>query len=959
MATITGTTAAEILNATSAVDTLTGAGGADRISGSAANLNGDTITDFAADDLIVITDAPAVSGFVDFTGGSLTYGSTTIILPGLGAGVFAANPFISGGVGLAYYAPRSIAAAGSATSSALTYGGISIDATGVTLTNTASGRILYRGVAMNQGGSTFINEQGGQVALVTGSTGDDVVVNRGTISGSVSLAGGDDSYTAIGSGASLNLVDLGAGADVLRIEGAYTSFRAEGGAGRDSLQIVTREAVFDATNLTGFEQATIYVADRTTSNIRNLSGLQSVTIVSATENALTNFITSINPIVDLALDGDYIAASASTFRSISGTGKSEYVILSQESSITGNINLGLGDDFLKFSASDFRPLATVGGLVDGGAGIDTLRLDTFNAGSPRSVDVGPFSGFEKLFINLDYVIQSNWTIDNAGSDFTDIRVGKGTGLTINASTLSAANVDVVFGARLVLSTDSTIASISSVNAKLFGIDLDTPQGDFSASSQVLINGQVTGDIEMGPGDDTVDARSGVIGGTIFGNGGDDILMAGKGPDHLVGGFGNDYLSGGAGKDILDGGPGIDTAFFNLARADATINRNANGSITVTSGKEGIDTLTGIEQLLFGETLYLTARFEAPGDAILADFAPNAGGWTSQDRTPRLLADVNGDGRTDIVAFGQSGTLVAIRQSDDTYQPTYTGIANFGVNQGWASDNTFHREMADVNGDGRADVIGFGTFGVQVALGTILTRTGDAPGSTIAYSGFAAPITGSSNFNPANGWTSQNGFARTTGDVNGDGFADVVGFGQAGTLVALGDGKGNFGTATLALANFGIAQGWTSDNTFHRELADVNGDGRADIVGFGAHGTYVALGQSDGKFADPILALENFGTGQGWSTQDAFPRDMGDVDGDGRDDIVGFGIAGTFVAYGKADGTFTPANFDLANFGQAQGWTSDTLYHREVADIQGDGQADIVGFGANGVFLATGLDGVLI
>ena len=50
----------------------------------------------------------------------------------------------------------------------------------------------------------------------------------------------------------------------------------------------------------------------------------------------------------------------------------------------------------------------------------------------------------------------------------------------------------------------------------------------------------------------------------------------------------------------------------------------------------------------------------------------------------------------------------------------------------------------------------------------------------------------------------------------------------------------FGSATFALANFGTDQGWRSNNSFHRELADVNGDGRADIVGFGQSGVFAAI-----------------------------------------------------------------------------------------------------------------------
>jgi hypothetical protein len=37
-----------------------------------------------------------------------------------------------------------------------------------------------------------------------------------------------------------------------------------------------------------------------------------------------------------------------------------------------------------------------------------------------------------------------------------------------------------------------------------------------------------------------------------------------------------------------------------------------------------------------------------------------------------------------------------------------------------------------------------------------------------------------------------------------------------------------------------------------------------------------------------------------------------------------------------------------NFGFNQGWSSDTLFHRELADINNDGAIDIVGFGQAGV-----------
>ena len=103
--------------------------------------------------------------------------------------------------------------------------------------------------------------------------------------------------------------------------------------------------------------------------------------------------------------------------------------------------------------------------------------------------------------------------------------------------------------------------------------------------------------------------------------------------------------------------------------------------------------------------------------------------------------------------------------------------------------------------------------------------------------------------------------------------------------------------------------------------NINKDGRADIVGFGIGGVLVSLAQADGSFAAPTLGSTNFNQANGWSSEDAFTRTLADVNGDGFADVVGFGVAGTFVALGKGDGTFGTANFALANFGANQGWTS--------------------------------------
>src|SRR5205085_820218 len=159
------------------------------------------------------------------------------------------------------------------------------------------------------------------------------------------------------------------------------------------------------------------------------------------------------------------------------------------------------------------------------------------------------------------------------------------------------------------------------------------------------------------------------------------------------------------------------------------------------------------------------------------------------------------------------------------------------------------------------------------------------------------------------------FPRELADVNGDGIADVVGFGNGGVNVSLAMGGGHFGPVTYELGSFGIgAGGWMNNNEYPRELADVNGDGMADIVGFGHGGVNVSLAMGGGHFAQPTSELASFGVGAGgWSNHDQYPRELADVNGDGMADIVGFGHGGVNVSLATGGGHFAQPTFELANF----------------------------------------------
>ena len=147
----------------------------------------------------------------------------------------------------------------------------------------------------------------------------------------------------------------------------------------------------------------------------------------------------------------------------------------------------------------------------------------------------------------------------------------------------------------------------------------------------------------------------------------------------------------------------------------------------------------------------------------------------------------------------------------------------------------------------------------------------------------------------------------------------------------------FEAPTFELPAFGPDAGnWISDDLYKRELADVNGDGKADIVGFAQPGVLVSLATGDGHFAPSTFELPAFGPNAGgWSSDDTYPREVADVNGDGKADIVGFASTGVLVSFATGDGHFAPPIFDLPAFGpNAGGWSSDDTYPRELADVNG-------------------------
>jgi len=322
--------------------------------------------------------------------------------------------------------------------------------------------------------------------------------------------------------------------------------------------------------------------------------------------------------------------------------------------------------------------------------------------------------------------------------------------------------------------------------------------------------------------------------------------------------------------------------------------------------------------------------------VVKNFGQNAGGWLTTKHV-RLLADVTGDRKTDIVGFGENGVWISVNNGNNTFtDPPTMVIADFAYSAGgWRIDKHL-RYLADIRNVGRADIVGFGDGGVLVSRNNGGLNFGPA---TLALNDFG--------YN-AGGWRLDR-HLRFLADVTGDGRLDIVGFGESHVFIGRNNGNGTFAPVQSVIDNFCVGAGGWQIGVHPRFVADLTGDGRADIIGCGGAGCWASLNSGNGTFGPVNLVINNFGTAQGWQV-DKHPRFIADLTGDKCGDVIGFGNAGVYVSLNNGDGTFQQAKFVLNNFGVDQGWQV-AKHPRFVVDLTGDGCADIIGFGESATYVS--------
>jgi len=344
----------------------------------------------------------------------------------------------------------------------------------------------------------------------------------------------------------------------------------------------------------------------------------------------------------------------------------------------------------------------------------------------------------------------------------------------------------------------------------------------------------------------------------------------------------------------------------------------------------------------------TADWTAESDQISAEFG----------RSVASAGDVNGDGYSDVI--------VGARRYDNgqtnegrayVYHGSSTGLANTAA---WTaeSDQTsayFGLSVAsagDVNGDGYSDVI----------VGAFCYDNGESnEGRAFVYhgssSGLAATAAWTAESNQGDAYFGNS--VASAGDVNGDGYGDVIVGARYYQNGEAGEGRAyvyhGSSSGLAATANW-TAESDQVDAYFGLSVAsagDVNGDGYSDVIvgafcydngesnegrAFIYHGSISGLAATANWIAESNQANAEFG----YSVASA-----GDVNGDGYSDVIvgayrydnGEPDEGrAYVYHGSSSGLAATANWTAesdqisAEFGCSVA---------SAGDVNGDGYSDVI------------------
>jgi hypothetical protein len=339
-------------------------------------------------------------------------------------------------------------------------------------------------------------------------------------------------------------------------------------------------------------------------------------------------------------------------------------------------------------------------------------------------------------------------------------------------------------------------------------------------------------------------------------------------------------------------------------------------------------------------------------------AAAAGTYPSSSGRSLHSNDLDLDGDLDLLSASSTYGFYRLNNGSGTFGPAVQTCPSQGV---------FHTD--DVDGDGDLDAITtysnavwlrktaptlFGTQ-VQLLTGTLpsLIRTADldldGDRDIILVRGcdlIWLPNNGNANFGAAQVIDGVNGASWVAhGDLNGDALPELVAIGSKGPVMYVNNGGGVFGPATVL----------SPDQSVYKQglAAQLNGSGPPEVLSWSMAGVQIHPNMGQGVFGQHInvVAEENA----------IINAAYGDMDLDGDLDVVSARPGGNNGCTTTAPAFLTALNNGTGGFATPAvlpGPVGQTLQYLALADMDQDGDSDVVSIATSALFVHLNNNGPL-
>ncbi len=316
-----------------------------------------------------------------------------------------------------------------------------------------------------------------------------------------------------------------------------------------------------------------------------------------------------------------------------------------------------------------------------------------------------------------------------------------------------------------------------------------------------------------------------------------------------------------------------------------------------------DLVTGNSFLTAGLSSVSILRNTSSGNNI--SFAPKLDITTGGLSGAVAVADIDGDGKPDIISGSVTDENISVYRNTST-----PGTLSFAPKVNFpGGDGPDRMSVADFDGDGRPDLAVVHVFSNAV---TMLRNTS----STGAIS-FAAKIDIATGLVP---------ISVASGDIDGDGKADLAVISEVGKKLAVFRNTSTSGN--ISFAAFNEFPGTFSPDAI--AIGDIDGDNKLDIAVSDNQSTVFSVYRNTSSIGSVSFATRN-----DFLSEPGRSITLGEMNGDGKPDLIVAGLNASIHQNNSSTGNIS--------FGASvKPFYEPDLFGLAVVDLNGDGKNDFVG-----------------